>query len=146
MKFEIDTDNFRFRNDFDMDHRWGFEIRMVNEPEYCGKFLVLERDVTSSLHYHKGKKETFIVLSGDVSIESNGCIKVYHPGDKLTIGRGVRHRFVLTNNTKVLFLEVSEHHDDADVFRLVGSGGVMGKEAGTNGYSESQGRDKISEG
>ena len=42
----------------DEDHDWGYQLRFVNNDEYCGKFLVLDNQTPGSFHYHIKKKET----------------------------------------------------------------------------------------
>lgn len=124
MKFELDTGNFP-EYLIDADHRWGFEVRMANTPYYCGKLLVLENCENSSIHYHKVKTETFIILSGVVQLtfwpqddtETIGLIKGCIPGDRVTLHRLQKHVFRAVGGP-ALILEVSTHHEDADTYRV----------------------------
>lgn len=44
---------------------WGREIIYADHPEYCGKLLVYDNQgSTSSMHFHKEKKESWYVLQG----------------------------------------------------------------------------------
>lgn len=118
----------------DDDHAWGYQIRMVNEPEYCGKFLVLENKKSGSFHYHKLKKETFIVLTGKVMIGYKLPSDEYEPEDDphsypLTseYGTGSLITFVprqahgmWARETPCIILEVSTHDDDSDTYRIGG--------------------------
>ena len=105
---------------------WGEELWLVNEPGYCSKILVLNQGYQCSKHYHPIKNETFIILHGSARIECGFTDKVMIVGDTLTIPAGTPHRFssrfkkgVLGNqNQKTIILEISTHHDDADVVRL----------------------------
>lgn len=120
MTLDIDLDLLRSCCEVDDDHEWGYELRLVNEPEYCGKLLILDSKESSSLHYHRKKKETFIVLSGEVELYfsgGDGDGKVVLTG-RVTIEPLVRHRFRAINNTRAIILEVSTHHEDADTYRV----------------------------
>ncbi len=46
--------------------RWGYEIWIENNKDYCGKHLHVMPDHWCSFHYHKNKKETFYVISGEL--------------------------------------------------------------------------------
>lgn len=63
---------------------WGREVWIADEPEYGGKILELKKGYTTSLHYHKLKKETLYILKGK--------LKVYFKGEgqdySLTVGEG----------------------------------------------------------
>jgi len=108
---------------------WGTEQVMVNDLEYCMKLLTLYPGFTSSLHYHRAKRETFIVKKGWCFLEiskSNGDVDTLemHVGDSFTIRPGVPHKFWLPLNVgkPCVIYEVSTHHDDTDVERLAPSG------------------------
>ncbi len=100
---------------------WGEEWIYVNEPEYCFKKLILAPGHQSSLHWHRKKKETFIVESGycELEIQKKNEVQklLLEPGRVVTINPGFPHRisgaeFICT------IIEVSTYHDDLDVFRL----------------------------
>jgi mannose-6-phosphate isomerase-like protein (cupin superfamily) len=95
---------------------WGIELVHCNEPEYCGKTLVIRDGGKSSLHFHRVKKETFYVKSGVVRLELDGQEEFLYPGDARTIAPGIPHRFSSVRGAEIL--EFSTHHDDADVVRL----------------------------
>lgn len=109
--------------EIDKQHKWGFEIRCVNNEKYCGKFLVITNPhVMSSLHYHKIKDETFCIMSGEVNIEThNGndvpTSRIYTAGKQIRIEAEVKHRFYSTRPLSVI-MEVSTHHADDDTYRL----------------------------
>ena len=113
--------------EIDKKHGWGFEIRCVNNELYCSKFLVLTNPhVTSSLHYHKNKDETFCVMSGEVNIEiRNGNdipkSRIYTAGMQVRIKPGVRHR-VYAHSSQAVILETSTHHEDSDTYRIEDGG------------------------
>lgn len=47
---------------------WGYELWIVNKPEYCGKLLFFEKDKRCSWHYHQEKDETFFLQSGKLLV------------------------------------------------------------------------------
>lgn len=108
-----------------VEKTWGREEWIVNDPEYCGKFLSVNPGYQCSLHYHKEKRETFYVLSGRGWIERALMIGgkpgplVRCPatgGLTITIERGTPHRFGADNH--LIILEISTHHEDSDSYRL----------------------------
>lgn len=102
---------------------WGREIWYANEPEYCMKMLVLNPGFSCSLHYHNIKKETFIVKKGWCMFQH-----LMLDPERMEVGNYVviqpkqPHRFFLPLGEKsCVIYEVSTHHDDSDVVRLVES-------------------------
>lgn len=104
----------------DDDHAWGFEVRLVNEDEYCCKLLAfIEPGVTGSFHYHANKKETFILLSGVVYIRESRLdisTTTREYGATFTVKPGERHSIEAVGGP-ALILEVSTHHEDDDTYR-----------------------------
>jgi mannose-6-phosphate isomerase-like protein (cupin superfamily) len=103
---------------------WGKEVIVYNDSEqnYCGKFITVNRECDSSLHFHRNKHETFLVVRGVVVLEiypgdGQKHIHVLHPGDTMVIPAGVAHRFRGAQEVNQ-FVEFSTHHDDADVYRI----------------------------
>lgn len=90
----------------------------MNEPGYCLKELRVTPGWMCSTHRHKVKSETFIVVSGHPRIEvaSRGAFR--HPGEIIHVPAGTIHLFAAYHGCPVSLLEVSTHHDDADVERL----------------------------
>jgi mannose-6-phosphate isomerase-like protein (cupin superfamily) len=101
---------------------WGREEIVVDEREYCCKFLRISAGKQSSLHYHLKKKETFVVQSGEVCLEHNGITEDLKIGDQRTVQPGVAHRF--SSKHGAVLLEISTHHSDEDVVRLEPSGSL----------------------
>ena len=94
---------------------WGREEWIVND-EYCGKFLHVNAGKSSSLHYHKTKKETYCILKGTIHLRLNGTGRLLGEMEIATIEPGQTHQF--TGITDAVILEVSTHHDDEDTVRL----------------------------
>jgi mannose-6-phosphate isomerase-like protein (cupin superfamily) len=107
-----------------IDKAWGYEIVIVNEPEYCAKFLHIDAGKKSSLHYHAKKKETFFVQSGLVRLERLrkpdseewNIDELLKFGEQRTIHPGTPHRFSSVHGGTIL--EISTHHEEADVIRI----------------------------
>ena len=107
---------------------WGTEIWLVNNDQYCAKFLIINPGYQCSLHMHPVKKETFFVMTGDVVLETGykndaGKVigttqEVLNAGDSRTILPGEYHRFKSATPEQAVILEISTTHDDADVVRL----------------------------
>ena len=96
---------------------WGKEIWLVNLEEYCCKLLDVNKGACGSLHYHKEKKETFMVAIGKIRLELGDQVLTMKAGPKMvTILPGVQHRFKALKSSSIL--EVSTHHRDEDVVRL----------------------------
>jgi D-lyxose ketol-isomerase len=103
--------------DFGLGH-WereglGIVVR-VNEPEYCSKYLTLEPGQECPLHYHKLKKETFFVLSGEVKLWADGQTIMLIPGEDYTLLPGTLHVFDSLGGAVIE--EVSTHDDNDDSY------------------------------
>ena len=111
-----------------VDKEWGTEYWLCNEAEYCCKRLVIAVGKQCSLHFHKVKKETFIVETGQVRLQRvyNGQmihdVVILNPGESVTLPPVTAHRFCAMGEVGATILEVSTHHDDADVVRIIPSG------------------------
>jgi mannose-6-phosphate isomerase-like protein (cupin superfamily) len=104
---------------------WGVEYWLVNSPVYCSKILQIKSGFTSSRHRHKIKDETFVVLSGACNVEVGEQEFRLGPGGSIKIPPNCLHRFYLKRSDRECrVLEVSTHHDEADVFRESESGRV----------------------
>jgi len=84
----------------------------VNEPEYCSKWLTLLPGQICPWHYHKLKKETFIVHKGVVELTTESEKIILHPGEQYTLKQGTKHTF--TSKDGAVIEEVSTHDDNAD--------------------------------
>jgi len=97
------------------DKVWGAEYLIVNNGEYCGKRMLLNKKARCSTHCHKDKLETFYVLSGAILLEL-GCEEyLLGPGDVVTVNRNEYHRF--TGLEESSFFEFSTVHQDSDSYR-----------------------------
>ena len=90
------------------------------------KILNLNPGWQSSLHYHKRKRETFLVVSGRVKLEVISGYRIGHerrrtlyliPYQHFTLDPYVPHRFTAVGGPAVI-VEASMKHDDKDVYRI----------------------------
>ena len=97
----------------EFSHHYGIEnffevgtilITVVNR-EYAKKLIVQLPNQTHPAHYHKLKEETFIVLSGELTLTIENDAKVMMPGDKVTVLPGTWHSF--SSDQGCIFEEIS---------------------------------------
>ena len=99
---------------------WGREIYVVNEKEYCAKFLCLKKGAQCSYHYHPKKKETFYAIRGEAILTIEDKDYILNPfSPPKTILPEQKHSFFGLKHTVIL--EVSTFHSDEDVVRLAPS-------------------------
>ena len=116
-----------------VNKKWGYEIVIENNSQYCGKHLHVIPGKQCSVHYHKNKKETFYVIDGELILEYSDSLdkqdwesyyiltKHLQKGDSFTIEPLVAHRFRSATNSSCDFIEISTHHDDSDSYRIIES-------------------------
>lgn len=106
---------------------WGYELWIVNKPEYCGKLLKFEKGKRCSLHYHKEKDETFYLQSGRLLVEMgiyvpdndhiwNRHEHILTPGQTLHIPQFIAHRMTALEDSELL--EFSTQHFEDDSYRI----------------------------
>lgn len=102
---------------------WGTEFWVTNTPLYCLKFLKVIPGYQCSIHAHARKDETFVGVFGTLGLAlhypENGevwKVEAIVPGKKFRIQPNTYHSFSAVNVSWIM--EVSSHHDDADVIRL----------------------------
>lgn len=100
-----------------VEKKWGKEIWIVNGPLYCGKKLIVNPGWRCSKHRHLHKDETFYVESGYGWIMLDDEPVRMLPGTVLRIPPGTWHCFWNACKVPFILMEISTHHDDADVER-----------------------------
>jgi len=98
---------------------WGKELWVENR-EYCGKKLLLNRGFRCSLHHHKKKEETFYLIRGKILMEVGDKKWIMKPEDSVYIPPNTWHRFTGLTNAQII--EFSSHHEDSDSYRKELSG------------------------
>lgn len=85
---------------------WGLETVVHNNSKYCVKILDVEKGRECSLHYHKQKEESFLVLEGQLEIifEHGGQAKniVLDKGESIDIPEYMPHKFLALEDSRVL--------------------------------------------
>lgn len=82
-------------------------INCINR-KYCKKILVQLPGQKHPAHYHKLKEESFQVLHGDLTVNVDGRVRTYMPGEVCLVLPGVWHSF--STKTGCVFEEVSTTH------------------------------------
>jgi N-acetylneuraminate synthase len=90
-------------------------INCINR-KYCKKILVQLPSQKHPPHYHKLKEESFQVLYGDLTVNVDGRVRTYVPGEVCLVLPGVWHSF--STETGCVFEEVSTtHYKNDSVYR-----------------------------
>ena len=107
-----------------VEKKWGYELWIHNDNEYCGKLLVFTKDRNRfSMHYHIKKKESWYVQEGRFQFNyidvENGKLKgtQLEKGQSVTIERGQPHQLIALEDNSIVF-EVSTEHFDEDSYRV----------------------------
>lgn len=101
---------------------WGEETWWVNNDKYCAKSLKFLAGKSFSDHYHFVKEETWICVSGELSLEyydlsnADKLTKTINPGDVIHVPAGNPHK--LTAITDAVVWEVSSRHYESDSYRI----------------------------
>jgi oxalate decarboxylase/phosphoglucose isomerase-like protein (cupin superfamily) len=101
---------------------WGKEVWVENIPEYCGKFLHVDKGKCGSLHFHGNKCETMYLLSGKVRLrmvdpEKGSFYFVdLEPGDSIFIPRLQVHQIGAEEDSVII--EFSTMHEEDDSYRV----------------------------
>jgi mannose-6-phosphate isomerase-like protein (cupin superfamily) len=103
---------------------WGREVILV-DGDYCAKFLQYDGVRTSSLHYHKEKHETFVVVKGTFEIEwyhvdlpQSSTKEIFGPGKALVLAPYTVHRVKCVSPEGGSIFEASTGEDPDDCVRL----------------------------
>jgi mannose-6-phosphate isomerase-like protein (cupin superfamily) len=100
---------------------WGLEAWFYN-GDYCGKRLTFAEDHRCSMHYHKNKHETFLIIVGRIFLEYKGIFdsfwtyKMLEMGDTFIISPQAEHRMTAIGGNAAI-IEFSSHHEDEDSYR-----------------------------
>ena len=93
---------------------WGKEIWIENR-DYCGKRLIVNKGFRCSMHFHKNKHETFYLISGRILMEMGDKKYIMRPGHSIFIKPNTKHRFTGLEDSEIM--EFSTHHEDSDSYR-----------------------------
>jgi quercetin dioxygenase-like cupin family protein len=102
---------------------WGYELWVVNKPEYCGKLLYFEKGKRCSWHYHKIKDEVFYLQSGKMIVKFSDDDKIENcqerlltPGQNFYVYPGLKHQMIALEDSELF--EFSTEHFDEDSYRI----------------------------
>lgn len=104
---------------------WGKEIIFANHPEYCGKLLIYDNEgSTSSMHFHKDKKESWYVLQGSFEYKtidtSTGKVQssIMYQGDTCTNFPLLIHQLIALESNSII-IETSTYDSGEDNYRVI---------------------------
>ena len=81
---------------------WGKEIWIADEPEYGGKILEIKKGYSTSVHYHRKKKETIYVDKGKLLVRSGSNEFVVEEGHSITIEPYTVHQLVALEDVRLI--------------------------------------------
>lgn len=109
-----------------IEKEWGNEEIIVNNDKYCAKRMTVFPGGKLSIQWHINKQETFHIEKGTLKVTiflptGNKFDYNLKPGESITIFPGQAHTFHNKTKQNVIFLEISTHHDNNDVYRVTKS-------------------------
>lgn len=108
---------------FFVKKKWGLEIILANNNNYCLKYLIFYKNKSMSFHYHEIKTELWHCIYGDLEciIEKNKKNKKikFSEGSKIEIEPLTKHQLISNKNSIVV--EVSTKDFSEDNFRITSS-------------------------
>jgi sialic acid synthase SpsE/mannose-6-phosphate isomerase-like protein (cupin superfamily) len=105
----------------EISHHYGLErydevgmsmLTLVN-LEYCKKIMILKANQMHPEQYHKTKRETFIILHGEVDLILDGVSTNLQPGHVVTINPGVVHAFTAVVDSVIEEISSTHQADDS---------------------------------
>ena len=102
--------------------KWGEEIIIHNDSDYCGKILRFKGGSRFSMHLHLKKIETWFVHSGEFELRyidpenADEHFTVLNAGDVVEIPQGQPHQLFARTDGEIF--EVSTPHHDDDSYRV----------------------------
>jgi mannose-6-phosphate isomerase-like protein (cupin superfamily) len=116
--------NVKIQHPKRVEKKWGYELWIHNDTDYCGKLLVFTKSGNKfSMHYHMIKDETWYVQKGAFQFDwidtENGerCYTQIQEGDVIEIKKGLPHQLTALTEEATVF-EVSTQHFDEDSYRI----------------------------
>ena len=106
---------------------WGYELWLANNKDnnYCSKILFIEKNKSTSMHYHLNKHETMFVLEGKLTVDgladrystSYKFSMTAQEGESMEIERGRAHKLI-ADGADLTIIEASTFHRDEDSYKL----------------------------
>lgn len=98
-----------------VEKKWGYEKILSVTKDYIMKLLVVDKNKSISLQYHKKKDETWYVAEGCGTVINGNKVYDVYPGDYLHIPSGTTHR--VTAIEDMVIVEASSMYID-DIVRI----------------------------
>ena len=102
--------------------KWGREIIIHNDQDYCGKILKFKNGGKSSMHFHLKKIESFYVIKGEFLLkfidtdDATPHEKRISVGSVVEISQGDPHQLIALTDGEIF--EVSTQHFEHDNYRI----------------------------
>lgn len=120
--------NVKIKEPKRVEKKWGHELWIHNDNQYCGKLLVFTNSGNKfSMHYHMIKNETWYVQEGAFQFDwidtesAERCYTQLQKGDVVYIQKGLPHQLTSLIDNSIVF-EVSTEHFDDDSYRIYRNG------------------------
>jgi mannose-6-phosphate isomerase-like protein (cupin superfamily) len=119
---------------------WGSEFIIINR-RYCAKVMTINPKTQVSLHFHHRKTETFILVAGQLTVETVALntgkttkTHLVNVGDSITLECWTPHTFYTPDDQlgPTVFVEASTEDDVGDSYRLYPSRGEDANSGGSN--------------
>ena len=110
---------------------WGKEFIICRAP-HAAKIMVMDPDTQVSLHWHKDKSETFILIEGELVVETINTktgetipVNLYSKFSSITLQPNTPHTFYCPEGQigPTVFIEASTEDRDDDSYRIFPSQG-----------------------
>ncbi len=105
-----------------IEKEWGNEEIIVNNKDYCMKFLNFKKDKKFSMHFHSKKNETWYIDSGEFILKwintknAQICEKKIKKNDIIHLNILTIHQLICIEEGRII--EVSTEDDINDNFRV----------------------------
>lgn len=102
--------------------KWGQEVILHNDSNYCGKLLQFNKGAKFSMHFHMIKVETWYVNKGKLVLkyidtkDATTHVKELNVGDIIEIEQGDPHQLFAEEDSEIF--EISTQHFDYDSYRI----------------------------
>ncbi len=100
---------------YGLDHydQTGMAMLTFVNNEYCKKIMIMKANQHHPEQYHKVKRETFILLFGEIDLTLDGIKHRLKPGNVITVDPGIVHSFTAVVDSVIEEISSTHHHDDS---------------------------------
>jgi len=103
---------------------WGSRETLYADNTVMINLLYLEKGSYSSLHWHRGKSDKFIVVKGEVKIVTELRETTLKDGDSLIVDPPLKHQFVVEEDSTMIEISYARL-DPEDINRLNQGGKII---------------------